>query len=71
MGWLDANEYFVMETAARERIEDARGATALAAVTDDTGGGEARVEPIRAHDSRPAAGCRFRRHREPLGTPAL
>jgi hypothetical protein len=71
MGWLDANEYFVIETAARERIEDFDGATAVAAATEDTGGGAADVEPIRAHDSRPAVGCRFRRHRETIGTPAV
>ena len=71
MGWLDANEYFVMETAARERIEDFHGAGALASVAEDRAGVEADVEPVRARATRPAAVCRVRRHREALGTPAV
>ena len=35
MGWLDANEYLVMEAVARDRVDDLRATIALALATAD------------------------------------
>jgi len=71
MGWLDANEYFLMQTAARDRLDDVRLAADLAAVADDDrdGPSAAATETDRGCAPRAVDSCRFRRQRPALSSP--
>ena len=66
MGWLDANEYFLMQAAARDRLDDVRLTADLAAPAGDAaldGASPAEPDAERARAwaggaNPPAASCR-------------